>query len=170
MDTLELGQKLKEARLAKKMTQSEVVGTFITRNMLSQIENGTAAPSVKTLEYLAQVLEVPLSYFMPDENQHAMEQLVAAKQAFAVGNYQKVLACTAQFEAMLEDEKAALNARAYLELAKAAPEPQAALDYAKKAGDAAACGIYANQAIQAEALLLLHQLAERLNQLYNGLL
>ena len=30
-----LGKKIKEARLAKKMTQKEVVGNFITRNMLS---------------------------------------------------------------------------------------------------------------------------------------
>lgn len=157
MDTLELGRKIKEARLAKKMTQSEVVGTFITRNMLSQIENGIAAPSVKTLEYLAQVLEVPLSYFMPNEHEHSIEQLTAAKQAFAAGKYQKVLEYTAQFETILDDEGAALNARAYLELAKAEPDIQLALDYAKKAGDIAAVGIYANQAVQTEALLLLHQ-------------
>lgn len=56
-----LGQRIKEARLAKKMTQSEVVGSFITRNMLSQIESGTATPSMKTLSYLAQVLDIPLS-------------------------------------------------------------------------------------------------------------
>ena len=44
MDNAELGRRLKAARLAKKMTQSEVVGDFITRNMLSQIESGTATP------------------------------------------------------------------------------------------------------------------------------
>lgn len=48
----ERGRRIKEARISKKMTQSEVVGTFITRNMLSQIESGAAAPSLKTLEYL----------------------------------------------------------------------------------------------------------------------
>ena len=53
-----LGKRIKEARLAKKMTQSEVVGDFITRNMLSQIESGSATPSVKTLEYLCKVLEI----------------------------------------------------------------------------------------------------------------
>ena len=36
----ERGRRIKEARISKKMTQSEVVGTFITRNMLSQIESG----------------------------------------------------------------------------------------------------------------------------------
>ena len=58
MENNTLGKRIKEARLAKKMTQSEVVGDFITRNMLSQIESGSATPSVKTLEYLCKVLEI----------------------------------------------------------------------------------------------------------------
>ena len=58
MENNTLGKRIKEARLAKKMTQSEVVGDFITRNMLSQIESGSATPSVKTLEYLCKVLEL----------------------------------------------------------------------------------------------------------------
>ena len=49
-----LGQKLKQTRLARGMTQSQVVGDRITRNMLSQIENDLASPSVGTLEYLPQ--------------------------------------------------------------------------------------------------------------------
>lgn len=59
MKTILIGEKIKELRLAKKLTQQEVVGDFITRNMLSKIENNSATPSVKTLEYLAQKLEVP---------------------------------------------------------------------------------------------------------------
>ena len=51
-----LGQKLKQTRLARGMTQSQVVGDRITRNMLSQIENDLASPSVGTLEYLARRL------------------------------------------------------------------------------------------------------------------
>ena len=42
MNSEELGKRIKEARLAKKMTQSELVGTFIKRNMLSRIESGNA--------------------------------------------------------------------------------------------------------------------------------
>ena len=68
MDSITLGRRIKEARLAKKMTQNEVVGNFITRNMLSQIESGTASPSIKTLEYLSQVLEIPVDQLMlPEE-------------------------------------------------------------------------------------------------------
>lgn len=58
MENNTLGKRIKEARLAKKMTQSEVVGDFITRNMLSQIESGSATPSVKTLEYLLSLIHI----------------------------------------------------------------------------------------------------------------
>lgn len=68
MENNTLGKRIKEARLAKKMTQSEVVGDFITRNMLSQIESGSATPSVKTLEYLCKVLEIEPNTLLPDEN------------------------------------------------------------------------------------------------------
>ena len=68
MEKNTLGKRIKEARLAKKMTQSEVVGDFITRNMLSQIESGSATPSVKTLEYLCKVLEIEPNALLPDEN------------------------------------------------------------------------------------------------------
>ncbi|MHB8963069.1 MAG: helix-turn-helix domain-containing protein, partial [Saccharofermentanales bacterium] len=43
----------------RKLTQQEVVGDFITRNMLSKIENNAATPSVRTLEFLARKLGVP---------------------------------------------------------------------------------------------------------------
>lgn len=66
MDCIQLGKKLKEARLTKKMTQSDVVGTFITRNMLSQIESGAASPSLRTLEYLAHTLEIPIHYLITE--------------------------------------------------------------------------------------------------------
>jgi len=68
MNGLVLGKKLKEARLAKKMTQSDVVGSYITRNMLSQIESGAAFPSIRTLEYLSGVLEVPMSELLTDSD------------------------------------------------------------------------------------------------------
>ena len=66
-----LGQKLKQTRLARGMTQSQVVGDRITRNMLSQIENDLASPSVGTLEYLASVLHVRLSWLLADEQGEA---------------------------------------------------------------------------------------------------
>ena len=81
-----LGQKIKEARLERKMTQADVVGDYITRNMLSKIENGSATPSVKTLEYIAAALNLPAGYFISDaENEPA--GIVAAREAYTEGRY-----------------------------------------------------------------------------------
>ena len=63
---MELGEKIRRARLAAGLSQRQLAGDEITRNMLSLIENGTAKPSVKTLRYLSARLEKPLSYFLED--------------------------------------------------------------------------------------------------------
>ena len=48
---MELSQKLKQARLDAGLSQKALCGDQITRNMLSQIENGSARPSMDTLRY-----------------------------------------------------------------------------------------------------------------------
>lgn len=65
---MSLGKKVKSARLEKNLTQQDVVGSFITRNMLSKIENDAATPSIKTIDYLAQKLDKPISYFLDDSD------------------------------------------------------------------------------------------------------
>ena len=52
-----LGEKLKQARLDAGLSPRQLCGDVITRNMLSQIENGSARPSMATLSYLASRLE-----------------------------------------------------------------------------------------------------------------
>ena len=54
-----IGEKIKHYRLKQGLTQSQLAGNFITRNMLSQIENGTANPSLATIEYLTKKLSLP---------------------------------------------------------------------------------------------------------------
>lgn len=76
---MELGQRLKEARLAAGLSQRQLCGDVITRNMLSQIENGAARPSMDTLRYLAGRLEKPVSWFLDEQavsspNQAVMEE------------------------------------------------------------------------------------------------
>ena len=61
-----LGQKIRSARIERGMTQKELVGDHITRNMLSRIENDSAMPSMRTLEYIAARLDLPAGYFMAD--------------------------------------------------------------------------------------------------------
>ena len=83
---MELSQKLKQARLDAGLSQKALCGDRITRNMLSQIENGSAHPSMNTLRYLAAQLGKPLSYFLEDDavtspNQELMEKLRLAEKS-----------------------------------------------------------------------------------------
>ncbi len=64
---MEIGQRLKQARLEAGLSQRQLCGETITRNMLSQIENGTARPSMDTLRDLAGRLGKPMSYFLDEQ-------------------------------------------------------------------------------------------------------
>lgn len=63
---MDLGEKIKKARLEAGLSQRQLGGEEITRNMLSLIEHGAAKPSMKTLRCLAQRLGKPISYFLED--------------------------------------------------------------------------------------------------------
>lgn len=83
-----LGEKLKQARVEAGLSQRQLCGERLTRNMLSQIENGSARPSMTTLGYLAQRLEKPVSWFLEEEavvlpNAPVMEK---ARIALALGD------------------------------------------------------------------------------------
>ena len=73
------------ARLEAGLSQRQLCGEEITRNMLSLIEHGEATPSLATLRYLAEKLHKPVSYFLEETallspNQPVME---AARQALS---------------------------------------------------------------------------------------
>ena len=92
MNAVKMGKRLREARLAKKMTQAEVVDGFITRNMLSQIESGSATPSMKTLEFLAERLDLSMaSLLAEDEPRDPAERLLAAMEALKMQDADEVL-------------------------------------------------------------------------------
>ena len=63
-----LGEKIKLARQAKKITQSQLAGDTVTRNMVSRIETGTANPSLDTIKHLAQRLSVPVAYLLSEDD------------------------------------------------------------------------------------------------------
>lgn len=65
---MSLGEKLRQARLQAGLSQRQLCGEEITRNMLSQIEHGTAKPSMSTLQYLSGQLGLPMSYFLEEES------------------------------------------------------------------------------------------------------
>ena len=64
-----LGEKIKAIRKSKKLTQQDIAGERITRNMLSAIECGKASPSLDTLSFIAERLGVPIAYFISDEDE-----------------------------------------------------------------------------------------------------
>lgn len=160
MDTRELGRRLKEARLAKKLTQAEVVGDFITRNMLSQIESGAAMPSMKTLAYLAEQLSIPLSQLLDTPSADVVDELNCAKRAFSTGDYPLAISIAGRLELPFFDEANAILARAHLALAqKYLKERQyaSAIGQARLAAEKAQLGIYASRTLRSEALLLLDE-------------
>ncbi len=120
---MELGQRIRAARLEQGLSQRQLCGTVITRNMLSQIENGSARPSMDTLSYLAAQLGKPVSFFLEENavtspNQQVMEQ---ARQAFRQGEFGKareILNAYREPDSIFDWEKSALLTRVLLELAQ----------------------------------------------------
>jgi len=88
---MELGEKLFKARQEAGLSQRQLCGEVITRNMLSQIEHGTARPSMETLRYLASRLEKPVSYFLEEDLDtaplEALRQLRKAEEALEQGKH-----------------------------------------------------------------------------------
>ncbi|WP_078381854.1 helix-turn-helix domain-containing protein [Sutcliffiella halmapala] len=56
-----LGERIRKRRKQKKMTLEALAGTELTKGMLSLIENNKAKPSMESLSYIAERLEVDLS-------------------------------------------------------------------------------------------------------------
>ena len=69
---MNIGEKIKKLRLEKMMTQSQLSGDQVTRNMLSLIEKGKAVPSLQTLTYIAGRLNVSTAFLLADEREERM--------------------------------------------------------------------------------------------------
>lgn len=174
MNSLELGKRIKEARLAKNMTQQQVVGEFITRNMLSQIESGNANPSIRTLKYLSEVLEIPVESLVGEEsefkNVNIIDTLISAKMAYSKSDFEQVMKCD-ESNTAIADEIFALKARAALELSQNydMDDPisvHMALNYAKMALEYSKLGIYSNPNIEYQAKSKIAFLAKKLSEYY----
>ena len=99
-----LGQRLKEARIEAGLSQRQLCGDVITRNMLSQIESGKARPSMPTLQYLAQMLGKPVSWFL-DELPPEVPADPTPEQARKYYREEKYQECLALLETCLQEEK-----------------------------------------------------------------
>ncbi len=118
---MEFGQRIRQARLESGLSQRQLCGGVITRNMLSQIENGTARPSMDTLSYLARQLGKPISWFLEESavtspNQTVMEQ---ARRFFGAGSFDQVIAVLQDYrepDAVFDWEKEYLFIRSLLQI------------------------------------------------------
>ena len=121
---MELGQRLKAARLELGLSQRQLCGDVITRNMLSQIENGTARPSMDTLRYLAGALGKPLSFFLEEDAVTSPNQSIMAR-ARKGRDSKSVLDILAEYRApdeVFDRERELLTRLATLHLAEVSAE------------------------------------------------
>ena len=114
-----VGEKIKQARVRLKLTQEELAGDKITRNMLSYIESGKASPSIQTLEYLARRLDLPLSFLLSGENDLFFylkkERMPLIKAALESKNYTVAISHAIKIGGY-DDEVAYILAMCYFEL------------------------------------------------------
>ena len=122
---MEIGQRLRQARLEKGLSQRQLCQELITRNMLSQIENGSARPSMEVLCTLAARLEKPVSFFLEESvvasaNQAVMEK---ARNAYGQGDWEQALEHLEDYrrpDPLFDGEWALLGALCCLALAEQA--------------------------------------------------
>lgn len=157
-----LGEKIRLARLEAGLSQRQLCGDVITRNMLSQIENGAARPSMDTLGYLAHRLGKSISSFLEEQPLESpnREVMAQARTAFDAGNWGVTAEILKQFrepDDVFGREKVMMEYLACLRLARQALAQKRtvyALELLEKAETAErACGYAAG--MKQERLLLL---------------
>ena len=155
---MELGQRIRQARLEAEMSQRQLCGDVITRNMLSQIENGSAKPSMGTLQYIAAKLGKPIGYFLGEalpvpHNQQILQQ---ARQASGT-QVLKLLENYQDPDPVYDPERWLLEALTCLDLAKQAVEEKKtayAISLLERAGAAGKKTPYYHEQTERSRLLL----------------
>lgn len=109
---MHIGEKIKALRMSKLMTQSELAGNCITRNMLSRIEHGTALPSLPTALYIAERLNVPVGYLLTeDDDELAYRKMTAIadiRRALAAKDFAGALSLVGATGGAMEDDELSL--------------------------------------------------------------
>lgn len=129
---MELGKRLQQARLEAGLSQKQLCGDRITRNMLSQIEHDTAKPSMTTLQYLAERLGKSVGYFLEENTPPDAQAILSARQAWQEQDPQGVLSALEGYRKneLLDNEYWYLTALANIALAEHALE-QKKTEYAR---------------------------------------
>lgn len=106
-----LGQRLRKARLARNLTQSEVAQQQFSVSYISAVERGQIRPSLGALERLSERLHVPLAELLREDSDIVIPPVAAAEREGAAEErpevearllYAQVLARQGQSEQALE--------------------------------------------------------------------
>jgi transcriptional regulator with XRE-family HTH domain len=158
---MDLGQKIKAARLEAGLSQRQLCGDRLTRNMLSLIENGSARPSMDTLAYLAQQLGKSVSYFLEEQavtspNRQCMEDARTALALEDPDALRQALDLFKEPDAVFFEERQLLEYLWHLSAAQQALE-KGALPYARKLAENAdrITGLYITQPLRQRRRVLL---------------
>lgn len=116
---MELGEKLRAARLEAGLSQRQLCRDTITRNMLSQIENGSARPSMDTLQILAARLHKTVGYFL-EEGASCNEALMQQLRLAEAGQVEELLKAYVSPDPVFDRERYFLESNALLELSRQA--------------------------------------------------
>ncbi len=160
---MELGEKLRQARQEAGLSQRQLCGDTVTRNMLSQIENGSARPSMDTLRILAGRLGKSLSYFLEEDAVTSPNRALIqdARQALRQEDHRKLLEFLEDYrgpDALFDEECRLLQALGHLALGKQATEDRR-LPYARelltRAGEYGRACVYWTAPLERQLQLLL---------------
>ena len=167
---MEIGKRLRAARLEAGLSQRALCGDVITRNMLSQIENGAAKPSMATLQYLAGRLGKPVGYFLEEQTVLSPNTgiMMLARGTYAHRQHQRVLMILEDYQGpdpLFDMEKEylhALSALAYAEqlLQQDPRQAEQLLEQISRGS------IYYTEAMEQKRRLLLNRIWEQLEQHY----
>lgn len=161
-----LGEKIRKLRREKGMTQAQLAGSHITRNMLSQIENGSASPSLQTIYYLADMLKVSAAYLIADgEDECILDKtklMDSLRTHFANGDYK---ACIEQSTSIVgqDNELTLMHAVCHHRIALSEYREgklQAAQKSLLTALRHASATIYPTDELKTEAVLLMRLMSE----------
>ena len=163
---MELGEKLRQARMEAGLSQKQLCGAEITRNMLSLIENGSAKPSMKTLQYLAGRLGKSVSYFLEETAVVSpnLGIMATARELFDAGNFsetEKVLDTYRSPDPVYDREKELLWVLTRLELAREAIEQQRHLYAQALLNQTPVETAYLSEALNRQKLLLLGRIPQQ---------
>jgi transcriptional regulator with XRE-family HTH domain len=86
-----IGQKIKEVRKEKKLTQEELADNNISRSLISLIENGLSYPSMQTLEYLASKLDKHISYFLVEDDKDSINLIADLEYLLDTEEYVQII-------------------------------------------------------------------------------